>query len=162
MFNLSGIVEAANTPISTPLPYQAPTTEQVTRLEAFLRQPLELMAMTKKVESFEMPAELFSLEVKAPEAEGDRPLATLTFSEDGWDQMSYRYLQHMADAARKDPKSVPRSMRPFAKLMNKLPERPTGNGAVDSGRRVVIEKNIQAIAPAIRDILLQRLRAWRP
>lgn len=162
MFNLSGILETANAPIVAPLPYETPNTEQVARLEAFLRQPLELMAMTKKVELFEMPAELFSLNVKAPEVQGDRPVATITFSDDGWDQMSYRYLQHMAEAARKDPKSVPRSMRPFAKLMNKLPERPTGNGAVDSGRRVVIEKNIQAISPAIRDILVQRLRAWRP
>lgn len=162
MFNLSGILETASAPIAAPLPYETPTTEQVARLEAFLRQPLELMAMTKKVELFEMPTELFSLSVKAPEAEGDRPVATLTFSGEGWDRMSYFYLQHMAEAARKDPKSVPRSMRPFAKLMNKLPEHPTGNGAIDGGRRVVIEKNIEAISPAIRNILVQRLRAWRP
>jgi len=162
MFNLSGILEAANTPITSPLPYETPTQDQVQRLELFLKQPLELMAMTRKLEKFELPENLFSVSVQAPEKEGDRPVAVLTFNEQGWDQMSYRYLQHMAESARKDPKSVSRSMRPFAKLMNKLPEHPTGNGAVDNGRRVVIEKNIQAISPAIRDILSQRLRAWRP
>lgn len=162
MFNLSGILEGASSPISSPLPYATPTAEQTGRLEAFLKQPLELVAMTKKVEQFVIPENLFSLNIQAPASADDRPVATLTFSDEGWDRMSYLYLQQMAEAAKKDPKSVPRSMRPFAKLMARLPEQPTGNSAVDSGRRVVIEKNIQAVAPAIRDILVQRLRAWRP
>ena len=162
MFNLSGILEGASAPLSSPLPYATPTKEQADRLEAYLRQPLELVAMTKKAELFTIPESLFSLDITAPDNADDRPVATLTFTDAGWDRMSYLYLQQMAEAAKKDPKSVPRSMRPFAKLMARLPETPTGNSAVDSGRRVVIEKNIQAVAPAIRDILLQRLRAWRP
>lgn len=162
MFNLSGILEGASSPISSPLPYATPTAEQAGRLEAFLKQPLELVAMTKKVEQFVIPENLFSLNIQAPASADGRPVATLTFSDEGWDRMSCLYLQQMAEAAKKDPKSVPRSMRPFAKLMARLPEQPTGNSAVDSGRRVVIEKNIQAVAPAIRDILAQRLRAWRP
>lgn len=162
MFNLSGIMEKATEPLSKPLPYDTPTDDQVKRLEEFLRQPFELMTITKKPEMFAVPQNLFTLSIKAPAEEGARPVAVLNFNAEGWDRLSYEYLQGMAKAARKDPKSIPRSMRPFAKLMDRLPESPTGNNAVDSGRRVVIEKNIEAIAPGIRNILEMRLREWRP
>lgn len=162
MFNLSGIMDKACEPLSKPLPYDTPTQEQAKRLEAYLRQPVELMAATKKMEIFPLPENLFSLSIKEPQEEGGRPVAVLDFTQEGWDKMSYDYLQGMAKALKTDPKSVPRSMRPFAKLMNRLPETPTGNNAVDSGRRVVIEKNIEAIAPGLRAILDARLRSWRP
>lgn len=162
MFNLSGILEGAMTPMAKPLPYATPTPEQAKRFEAFLKQPITLVNIAKKEEAFDLPENLFNLTVSAPENEGDRPLATLTFDESGWDKLSYDYLQKMAASAKKDPKSVPRAMRPFAKLMARLPESPTGNTAVDNGRRVVIEKNIQAIAPGIRNVLEARLRDWRP
>lgn len=155
-------MEKACEPLSKPLPYDTPNAQQIQRLEAFLKQPVELMMITKKLEKLSIPDHLFTLKVKTPQQEGDRPVAVLEFSEKGWDRLSYEYLQGMAQAARKDPKSVPRSMRPFAKLMNKLPEEPTGNGAVDKGRQVVIEKNIELIAPRLRDVFELRLREWRP
>ena len=155
-------MEKACEPLAKPLPYDTPNQEQAQQLELYLKQPVELMAATKKMELFPIPENLFSLSINEPQAEGDRPVAVLNFTAEGWDKMSYDYLQGMAKSLKADPKSVPRSIRPFAKLMNRLPETPTGNTAVDSGRRVVIEKNIDAIAPGLRAILDARLRAWRP
>jgi hypothetical protein len=162
MFNLSGIMDSACAPLAKPLAYDTPTPAQATRLEAFLREPVELVSLTRKLQSFPLPEKLFSLSIQAPQTQGDRPVATLTFQPEGWDRFSYEYLQSMAAAAKKDPKSIPRSWRPFSKLMARLPEEPTGNGAIDSSRRVVIEKNIQSVAPTIREILEHRLRTWRP
>ena len=155
-------MSTALSPLVQPIPYAVPTAAQQARLIQHLAEPLLLRTPTGNVAPFVLPADFFTLTFQEPATADDRPTATLAFSADGWERLSYTYLTGMAQAAKKNPKAVPRSMRPFAKLMDRLPEHPTGTAAIDAGRRMILDKNTQAIQAPVRALLTQRLRDWRP
>ena len=152
---LSSDTTAALQEMSFVIPYNIPSS--LDRFQEAMRQPLVLMSPSKKPISLPVPENLFSISF---EQSGERPVAKVSWNYDGWDRLSYLYLTDMAKQVKDNPKSIPRSMRMFANLMNKLPETPTGNGAVDVSRRIVIERNIEQIAPAIRDEVERRIKSW--
>lgn len=140
------------------LPYSLPN--DTNAFVALLKGPLQLTIPTKdkKLQNFELPDSLFSVEF---DTSGDRPVAILSWSEQGWDLLSYRYLTHMAREVKRNPKSVARSYRTFANLMDKLTEEPTGDGKIDQPRKIVLDRNTQTIAPNVKDIVASRIQQWK-
>ena len=156
--SLSSDISFATQPLHVVVPYDIPRDQDKKRFDAAMNAPLTLVAPTKEAVPFEIPDGLFSISF---EQSGERPVAQVQWTSEGWDRLSYLYLTHMAKQVKTNPKSVPRSLRMFAKLMDKLPERPTGNGAVDTSRRIVIERNIEQIGPAVRAEVERRIKSWK-
>lgn len=131
--------------------------EQIKSIESTAKEPLLLTTPTKdkRKELFEVPDNLFNMSF---DESGDLMVVILNFNEPGWDKLSYDFLQGMAKAVKKDPKSIPRSMRMFANLMKKLTPEPTGSGKNDIPRKIVINQTIEQMAPPVRDILSDRLK----
>jgi len=153
--NIAPVVE----PLRVVVPYSLPSAEEQTRLEAHLKQPMALTSLTKKTENFDIPSGLFDLKF---EQTGELPVAVVEWNDEGWDLLAYRFLISMAQQVKKDPKSVPRSLRMFANLMGKLTEKPVGKAVVDTPRRIVIERAIEQFGPTVRTVITERLRSWNP
>lgn len=157
-FKFSSDTTSVVAPLRVVVPYQAPTSDEQKALEEHVKQPLELVTMTKKSQEFALPENLFSLSF---DTSGDRPVAVVEWSNEGWDALAYRFLTSMAVQVKKDPKSVPRSVRMFAGLMDKLTEKPVGKAAVDTPRKIVIDRAIEQFGPSVRESIAARLRTWK-
>lgn len=158
-FNFSSNVAPVVETMRVVVPYNIPTPEQHTQLEKHLKSPIELTSLTKKVEMFQVPDDLFCVEF---EQSGERPVAIVHWNDEGWDNLAYNFLVGMASQVKKDPKSVPRSLRMFANLMGKLTEKPVGKALVDNPRKIVIERAIEQFGPSVRAVLTERLQTWSP
>lgn len=149
--NIAPVIETMRVVV----PYEIPNEEKYKKLEQYLKSPMALTSLSEKVEMFQVPDHLFHVEF---EQSGERPVAVVKWSDDGWDHLAYLFLKGLAAQVKKDPKSVPRSLRMFANLMNKLTEKPVGKALVDNPRRIVIERAIEKFGPTVRDVIAERLR----
>ena len=156
-FKLASNVSLAYSPLAVVLPFDAPTGEAWDTLVRNVNRPLTLATPTKQSIDVDVMAELVPSLVL--NAEGDRPVITAQFSEDGWDRLAYLFLTSMANQVKKNPKSVPRSYRTYANLMDKLTERPTGNGKIDGSRKVVIDRAIEQLTIGVREEIKKRILA---
>lgn len=135
-----------------------PSNEALEKMLNDIKKPLVLMTPTKKTESFEVLQDVISS--ADLDTSGDVPVLRFSFSEQGWDRLAYLFLTAMAQQVKKNPKSVPRSYRTYANLMNKLTEHPTGNGKVDESRKVVIDRAIEQLALGVRNEITRRAQTW--
>lgn len=159
VFNFSSNIAPVVEKMRVVVPYELPTEEQQVQLKNHLKSPMPLTSLSKKVEMFQVPDNLFDVIF---EQSGDRPVAVVQWTEEGWDNLAYHFLMGLAAQVKKDPKSVPRSLRMFANLMNKLTEKPVGKSAVDNSRKIVIERAIEQFGPNVRELITERLRSWSP
>lgn len=62
-------------------------------------------------------------------------------------KLAYQYNRALADEAKKDKKSIKKklskSVYAVAKILDRLPEHPTGNYKIDEGRLVVLDSTVQ-------------------
>lgn len=156
-FNFSSNIAPVVETMRVVVPYTIPTPEQHMQLEEHLKSPMALTSLTKKVEMFQVPHDLFHVEF---EQSGERPVAVVHWSDEGWDNLAYKFLVGLAAQVKKDPKSVPRSLRMFANLMNKLTEKPVGKALIDNPRKIVIERAIEQFGPSVRAVVTERLQTW--
>lgn len=159
VFNFSSNIAPVVETMRVVVPYDLPTCEQQEKLKDYLNSPMPLTSLSKTVEMFQVPENLFDVTF---EQSGERPVAVVQWSEEGWDTLAYHFLKGLAAQVKKDPKSVPRSLRMFANLMNKLTEKPIGKAAVDNSRKIVIERAIEQFGPNVRELMTERLRTWSP
>lgn len=159
VFNFSSNIAPVVEEMRVVVPYDLPTSEQQENLKDYLNSPMPLTSLSKKVELFPVPENLFDVTF---EQSGERPVAVVQWNEEGWDNLAYHFLKGLAEQVKKDPKSVPRSLRMFANLMNKLTEKPIGKAAVDNSRKIVIERAIEQFGPNVRELMTERLRTWSP
>ena len=160
VFNMASNTGTAYSDLVIILPYAAPSASDMERLENTLKTPLTLMTPTKKTEDFDVLQDVISgIQL---DSSGDRPLLRISFSEKGWDRLAYLFLKNMAKQVKSNPKSMPRSYRSYANLMDKLTEHPTGNGKVDESRKVVIDRAVEQLTGGLRDELTRRAQAFRP
>ena len=157
-FNFSSNITHIVEPLRVVVPYDVPTDDQKKNLEEYLNKPFELVSFTKKTEEFAVPNNFFTLSF---DQTGERPVAVVDFSDEGWDNMAYIFLTNMAKQVKKDPKSVPRSLRMFAGLMDKLTEKPVGRAVIDTPRKIVIDRAIEQFGPTVRDVFTSRLQSWK-
>lgn len=151
--NTSGVLETMK--IVVPKAYVG---EEKEKLEKFLKEPLKLMSFAKKIEEYQVPENLFDLSY---DTSGDLPVAIITWSEAGWDRMSYNFLKALGHQVKTNPKSVPRSIRMFGGLMDRLTDAPIGKEAVDKPRKIVIDRAIEQFGPTVRQIIEDRLKDYR-
>ena len=104
-----------------------------------------------------MPSSLFDVDFKLNKEDG-LMVVSLSFTEEGWDEFSYSFLQTMASEVQKKPKNFARSYRVYANLMRKLTPKPIGSGKNDVPRKIVIDKTTEQMAPMIREILSDRIK----
>lgn len=159
VFNFSSNIAPVVETMRVVVPYELPNEEQQIELKSHLKSPMPLTSLSKKVEMFEVPENLFDVTF---EQSGERPVAVVQWTDEGWDNLAYHFLMGLAAQVKKDPKSVPRSLRMFANLMNKLTEKPVGKAAVDNSRKIVIERAIEQFGPNVRELITERLRSWSP
>lgn len=93
---------------------------------------------------FQLPmVNLFSFEV---ESKNDQPGFKVSPNETALEEQAVRWCQALAALP---PKSLPRSQRPIVKLLQRLPENPTGNPAIDQGRHLVLANTVKSLWPSL-------------
>lgn len=154
--SLASDTAVALAPLDVVVP-RVPTTDNESAFRAALSAPLRLVGPTKDraLVEFVLPDGFLTV---AFDTSADVPRVQVTFDPMGWDRLAVRFLRGMAAAAKANPKNVQRSLRQFAKLMDKLTDAPTGNGKIDGPRKVVIDRTMEQMAPGLRDELTRRVR----
>ncbi len=156
-FKMTSDLTLAYSPLHIVIPQESISPTQIEELTKYLHKPLRLTTPTKEEKDFDIMENLMELEVLT---DGDRPVVVVNWTEEGWDRLAYLFLKNMAHQVKTTPKKMPRKMRTFANLMDKLTEKPTGNGKVDASRRIVIERTIEDLAPGVRNEVEARVKNW--
>lgn len=94
--------------------------------------------------AFQLPLkDLFSFEPE--ERDGQKGLK-VSPNEANLEEQAVRWCQALSALP---PKSLPRSQRPIVKLLQRLPEKPTGNPAIDQGRHLVLANTVKSLWPSL-------------
>lgn len=70
------------------------------------------------------------------------------------DDEAVRWCQALTQLS---PKALPRSQRPIIKLLLRLPPKATGNPAIDKGRRMILDRTLASLWPALAGALTDAL-----
>ena len=84
-----------------------------------------------------------------PAADG-APAVICTPDAEVVDDQAVRWCQALTKLP---PKALPRSQRPIIKLLLRLPPKPTGNPAIDKGRRMILDRTLGSLWPALAGAL---------
>lgn len=83
-----------------------------------------------------------------------QPQALCTPLPEAIDDEAVRWCQALTQLP---PKALPRSQRPIIKLLLRLPPKPTGNTAIDKGRRMILDRMLASLWPALAGALTDAL-----
>ena len=140
-------VEAFTIEVAHPLS-QDQLTQRLTSAESVSRLP----------DGTDFAVSLVGLFDIAPTSE-NRLLINCVPVSDSIDHQAFRWCDRLA---KMPPKTLPRSQRPLSKLLKRLPEFPTGNVAFDRARRVILDKALLFLWPAIVSTLKLALTQPQP
>lgn len=89
------------------------------------------------------------------EATDNPQVFNFTPNRDAIDAQAVKWCQALTKLPHK---SLPRSQRPVIKLLQRLPELPTGNAAHDKGRRAIIDQTLFSLWPTIKNATSESLK----
>jgi len=93
VFNFSSNIAPVVETMRVVVPYDLPNEEQQIQLSNHLKSPMPLTSLSKKVEMFEVPENLFDVTF---EQSGERPVAVVQWTDEGWDNLAYHFLMGLA------------------------------------------------------------------
>lgn len=136
----------------------------IQHLHTKLTQNIDLVTLSKTTKEFQLPENFIEIRItnnQKNDNEKDKqenfPVIELVFSEEKWEELAYVFLKDLGKQVETNPKSVPRSLRLFGSLMNKLTNKPMGVSKIDIPRKIVLNKAMEQFGPYVRTLLETRL-----